>query len=144
MTATLTDAPAQVRLRLDPAATRKTVLDGAWWPRTSDPAAEVPALIEALGTGRGEITHAMLHGPDWDQPHPRRITAGGRGVRMGWFTAQPSGLLTMITEFGRDRFDLFVVPVDATEAQAEPAMTAAADPADLRRAPGLLEQLRNS
>ena len=138
----VTEAPAQLRLRLDPEATRKTVLDGAWWPRTSDPAAELPALIEELGTARGEITHALLHGPDWDEPHPRRMTAGGRAVRMGWFTAQPTGLLTMITDFGRDRYDLFVVPADATEAAADQAMAAAADPADLRRSPELLEQLR--
>lgn len=141
MTAVI-EAPARPRLRLDPAATHRNLLDGAWWPRSADAAAELPALIEALGTARGEITHALLHGPDWDAPHPRRLTAAGRAVRMGWFTAQPSGLLTVISDFGRDRFDLFVVPPDAAPDAAEQAMAAAADPADLRRSPALLEQLR--
>ncbi|WP_199517213.1 DUF5994 family protein [Nucisporomicrobium flavum] len=37
-----------VRLRMDPVPSRTTVLDGAWWPRSTDVVAELPALVDAL------------------------------------------------------------------------------------------------
>ena len=126
-----------VRLRLDPQPSRTTVLDGAWWPRSTDAAAELPGLIEALGGLRGDITHVLFNTDDWDQPHPRRA-AGRRSLRLGWYTSQPAGLVTVMTDFGGDRFDLLVVPPDADAASAEAALTAAADGADRRHTPELL------
>jgi Family of unknown function (DUF5994) len=127
-----------VRLRMDPVSSRATALDGAWWPRTTDVVVELPALVTALASLRGEITHVLLSSAEWDEPHPRRITVGGRGVRLGWFTSQPAGLITVMTDFGRDRFDLLVVPPDASPAGAETVLAAAADGADNRRTPELL------
>jgi hypothetical protein len=127
-----------IRLQMDPRSSHTTVLDGAWWPRSRDLAAELPALVHALNGVRGAISHAMLNPGDWDLPHPRRIPASEGQVRLGWYTSQPSGLLTLICDFGRDRFDLLVVPVDATAPSAEAAMDAAADSDDKQRAPELL------
>jgi hypothetical protein len=42
--------PAAVRLRLQPNRPIYTLLDGAWWPRSADAAAELPGLILALAT----------------------------------------------------------------------------------------------
>jgi len=136
--ATTTRASNPVRLRLDPHPARTTVLDGAWWPRTTDATAELPRLVEALGAVRGEITHVLLNTTEWDLPHPRRTAAGRHATRIGWYTSQPPGLVTVMTDFGRDRFDLLVVPPDATTESADTALTAAADPADKRHAPELL------
>ena len=65
-----TSAP---RLQLEPTSSRTTVLDGGWWPRTTDPAIELPAVIDALGHRRGTVTHILLNPGDWDSPHPRRL-----------------------------------------------------------------------
>lgn len=127
-----------VRLRLDPHPSRTTVLDGAWWPRSADVAAELPGLVSALAGLRGHITHVLMNVAEWDPPHHRRAATDNRPVRLGWYTAQPPGLLTVITEFGRDRFDLLVVPPDASRESAGDALAAAADGTDRRRAPELL------
>lgn len=133
-----------VRLRLDPHPSRTTVLDGAWWPRSRDALAELPRLIEALAGLRGGITHVLLNAAEWDLPHPQRAARGRRAVRLGWYTSQPAGLVTIMTEFGRDRFDLLVVPPDASEAWADTALTAAADATDKRRTPELLAEIEHT
>jgi len=130
-----------VRLRLDPHPSRTTVLDGGWWPRSTNAVAELPGLVEALAGLRGEITHVLLNAAEWDLPHPRRAAAGRRQVRLGWYASQPAGLVTVMSESGRDRFDLLVVPPVTSRASADTALTAAADPADKRHTPELLAQI---
>jgi hypothetical protein len=118
------------------------MLDGGWWPRTTDPATEMPAIVSALGGARGTVTHILLNPDDWDLPHPRRLTAGGRPVRMGWFTSQPAGLITLICDFNQDRFDLLVIPPASKTGPAAAAMTAAADIGNTRHVPALLADVR--
>jgi hypothetical protein len=129
---------------MDPQSSRTTVLDGGWWPRSTNAVDELPALITALGGSRGVITHVLLSSADWDLPHPRRVGEGRGAVRLGWYTSQPSGLISVMSEFGRDRFDLLVVPPDASRASADTALTAAADGADKRRAPELLTGIEHT
>jgi hypothetical protein len=127
-----------VRFTLDSHPTPATVLDGAWWPRSADAATEVPPLVDALAGKRGEITHVLLRAADWALPHPRDVRAGGRLVRLGWYTSQPAGLVTIVTGFDQDRFDLFVVPPAATAASAKIALDTAAGPGSHGRAGELL------
>jgi hypothetical protein len=130
------DRTAPPRLRLEPTASRRTLLDGAWWPRSTDLLTELPALVVALDDRRGPVTHLML-GADTAGPHPRQLTAAGRRVRLGWFASQPAGLLTVICG-DRERIDLLVVPAAATPAAAALVMAAAAQVANTRHAPELL------
>jgi hypothetical protein len=130
-----------VRVQLDPQPSRETVLDGGWWPHSTDLMAELPQLIAAL-SGRGEITHALLNSADWDLPHERRLSAGRKGIRLGFYSSQPAGLITLMSDFGRDRFDLVVVPPSTSAAAAKSAMRSAADAKDGRRAPELLAGLK--
>ena len=132
-----------VRVRLDPEPSRETVLDGGWWPRSTDLMVELPQLIGAL-SGRGEITHALLNSADWDLPHERRLSAGRKGIRLGFYSSQPAGLITLMSDFGKDRFDLVVVPPSADAAAAKSAMRSAADAKDSRRAPELLADLKTA
>ncbi|HZR53394.1 MAG TPA: DUF5994 family protein [Streptosporangiaceae bacterium] len=73
-------APPVPRLRLGAALSRGTLLDGAWWPRSADPAAELPALITALEGRCGRVTRLMLGPAGWDS-QPRRLAAAGRVVK---------------------------------------------------------------
>lgn len=43
--------PSPVRLQLKPEGPTTGFVDGAWWPRSRDLAAELPSLATALRTG---------------------------------------------------------------------------------------------
>jgi hypothetical protein len=143
--------PSTPRLRLRPAAppgSARTALDGAWWPRSADPVAELPGLILALQDhgpidDHRPITHVLLRVADWDS-RPRRLCIDGpadtRVVRLSWFDSLPSGLLTAIHADGR-RVDLFTVPAATPHTEAEASMELASDPHNLLHTPGLLAVL---
>ncbi|BEL05580.1 hypothetical protein Q0Z83_037710 [Actinoplanes sichuanensis] len=130
-----------VRLLMDPHPSRVTVLDGAWWPRSTDVTVELPRLVDALTGLRGTITHVLMSSAEWDLPHSPRVAVDDRSVRIGWYLSQPAGLVTVMTDFGNDRFDLFVVPPNSTPASADATMAAAAAATDRRRAPDLLTDI---
>ena len=62
--------PSRPRLRLQPDLSARTLLDGGWWPRSADPAAELPGLILAIEKRYGPITRIMLGRADWDASRP--------------------------------------------------------------------------
>lgn len=143
--------PSTPRLRLRPAAppgSVRTALDGAWWPRSADPVAELPGLVLALQDhgpidDHRPITHVLLRADDWDS-RPRRLRIDGppgtRVVRLSWFDSLPAGLLTAIHADGR-RVDLLTVPVSTTRTEAEAVMELASHPANHLHTPGLLAAL---
>ena len=65
-TATIPAPPSRPRLRLQPDLSARTLLDGGWWPRSADPAAELPGLILAIEERHGPITRIMLGRAGWD------------------------------------------------------------------------------
>ena len=136
-----TTAPTAVfestpRLRLEPTASRHTLLDGGWWPRSTDPVAELPGLVHALDGRHGPVIRLMLGAAEWDT-RPRRLAVAGRTVRLGWFTTQPAGLITAFVGDGA-RIDLLVVPPHTPMATARAAMAVAADAANTVHAPDIL------
>ena len=133
--------PAKLRLRLQPDGPAYTLLDGSWWPRSADPAAELPSLILALDERHGPVSKVMLGMADWDPSRPRRLRidgpAGRRVIRLGWFATMPAGLLTAIHAGGR-RTDLLIVPLDTSEQAAQAAMEQAGQAGNRSRTPALL------
>ena len=67
------------RLVFPPSATAQGVVDGSWWPRTRDPATELPALIAAVTDRMGMVDRIMLNADAWDT-RPRQITTVGQHV----------------------------------------------------------------
>ncbi|MEI8412781.1 MULTISPECIES: DUF5994 family protein [unclassified Kribbella] len=116
--------PSTPRLRLQAGAAPE-LLDGGWWPRSTDPVAEIPGLVLAIDGLHGPITRLMLHGNDWDS-QPRRMAIAGRLVRLGYFASQPVGLLTALSGKAGARVDLVVIPPDTDPDTAETVMTLAA------------------
>jgi hypothetical protein len=132
--------PSQLRLRLQSDHSGRTLLDGGWWPRSADPAAELPGLIVALDEQHGPVTRIMLGRTGWDDSRPRRLRvdgpAGRRTVRLGWFETMPAGLLTAISRTGRT--DLLTVPPSTSEPAALAVMEQAAQAGNRDHAPALL------
>ena len=62
--------PSAPRLRLEPERSRSTLLDGGWWPRSGDPAAEFPGLIRAIDDRCGRVTGLMLGPAGWASQPP--------------------------------------------------------------------------
>jgi hypothetical protein len=115
---------SQVRLQLDPTLSGRGMLDGGWWPYSTDPLAELPALITALNARVGTVYRITCNKKLW-QTAPRRITVSGHTVRLGWHGSSDIHEIS-VSGAGRDRLDLLVVPPDASEASALAAMATAA------------------
>jgi len=132
--------PSRPRLQLQPDLSARTLLDGGWWPRSADPAAELPGLVLAIEERHGPVTRIMLGGAGWDGRRPRRLRvdgpAGSRFVRLGWFETMPAGLLTAIARAGRT--DLLTIPPRTREPEAWAAMEQAAQAGNRTRTPALL------
>jgi hypothetical protein len=131
-----TAVPVATRLRWRPDPSVRSILDGAWWPRSREPVSELTALIAALDPRLTPVTSVMLNGQAWDS-HPRRIQVAGRLVRLGWFTSQDPCLLIATTSNDR-RVDLLVVSPDASTATADAAMGMAADGEPTLRAAAIM------
>ena len=133
--------PSRPRLRLQPDRCARTLLDGGWWPRSADPAAELPGLILALDGRHGPITRIMVGMAGWDPSRPRRLRVGGpagrRVVRLGWFATMPAGLLIATCARGQ-RTDLLTVPPHTSEQAAWAAMDQAAQAGNRSHTPALL------
>jgi hypothetical protein len=104
-----TDEPlTKPRLRLEPTRSRRTVLDGCWWPASTDPAAELPGLVLAIDDLHGPVTRLLLSAAGWSR-RPHGVDVGGRVVSLGYFSDQPASLLTASCADG-DSVALMVVP----------------------------------
>jgi len=134
--------PSTPRLRLEATGARRTLLDGGWWPRSTDPVAELPGLVLAIDARRGPVTRLILAAGDWDS-HPRLLNVAGRILRLGYFVSQPAGLLTAVCG-KRDRVDLLVVPPDTDADTADAAILLAATVGNLIHAQDILLSLRTT
>lgn len=120
---TLPPVAPRLELRRDPSV--RTILDGAWWPRSRTTVTELTNLITTLDDRQVPASRVMLNPQSWDE-HPRRISVAGRTVRLGWFTTQDANLLIVTT--GNDRrVDLLVIAPDTPAASAAAAATMATD-----------------
>jgi hypothetical protein len=133
-------APSTPRLHLQPARSANTLLDGGWWPRSTDPMAELPGLVMAIDALHGPVKRLMLNRLDWDS-HPRRLGIAGRVVHVGYFASQPTSLLTALSGTSGDRVDLLIVPPDTDSRAAAAAMTLAAAPGNQIHADHILQTI---
>ncbi|MEU7478242.1 DUF5994 family protein [Lentzea sp. NPDC042327] len=107
---TATEQPRhhQLRLRLRPKALVTGHVDGAWWPRSRDLAAELPALLSVLAVRLGDIPRVSYDLTGWDTA-PRQIAVDGVRVRLNGFWSRPAHTLDLVAG-DRSRLALLVVP----------------------------------
>jgi hypothetical protein len=92
--------------------TPHTAVDGAWWPRSTDLAAELPSLVAALDERGLRISRISYSLSAWDAT-PHRVQAGGRTVRTGGFRVIDPTLVSLTPAGGAGQpVDLRVVPPD--------------------------------
>jgi hypothetical protein len=132
-------APSKPRLRMEPTGSRRTLRDGGWWPRSTDPIAELPGLVLAIDELRGPVTRLILSAAGWGS-HPRRLSVAGRVLRLGYFTSQPTALLTALCDNG-NQVDLLIVPPDTASDTADAAMILATTTSNLGKAQNILPNL---
>jgi hypothetical protein len=121
---------------MEPTGSRRTLLDGGWWPRSTDPVAELPGLVLAIDNLRGPIVRLLLSAHGWTD-QPRHLRIADRVLRLGYFTSQPDSLLTALCDNG-DRVDLLIVPPDTEPGAAQAALQQAATTGNLVHAQNIM------
>lgn len=127
--------PGTAVVRLETTPDRQGVLDGVWWPRSRDIAAELPSLVSALTETLGPITRVGLDTGAWEAL-PTRMTVDDRVVHIDSFPVGDDTVL--ITRGEGDLFSLLVVPPHATPDAARAAMAEAVRAGSGRRAEQIL------
>ncbi|MFE2011775.1 DUF5994 family protein [Streptomyces sp. NPDC059491] len=124
------------RLSLTPKTTLVGLLDGAWWPRSHDLAAELPSLVDALEEHFGRITRIAVNPTRWPVV-PHEVAVTGHTVRVGWFTEQDPDKMILLS-YTVGRCDLLVIPPETEPSSAARLMTAAALPGSVLAAGALM------
>ncbi|WP_246076372.1 DUF5994 family protein [Amycolatopsis cihanbeyliensis] len=118
--------PSQVRLRLKPPVASSTgFVDGAWWPRSRNLSAELPALLAALRPRLGRVERVTYNLSVWDLAV--RKAAVGHQVRLDGSFSQAPDLVAVAGAGGR-RLTLLVVPPDTAEVAAHRVLIMASRP----------------
>jgi hypothetical protein len=116
------------RLRLKPKAPRSGYVDGAWWPRSDDLAAELPDLLAVLSVRLGRIDRVMYNLNEWAKASAK-LGTGGRLVRLDGYRLQPTNTVEVLG-LDRSKIVLLVVPPNADPGQAHATLMAAAAPSN--------------
>ncbi|MFF4365462.1 DUF5994 family protein [Streptomyces sp. NPDC001594] len=124
------------RLSLTPKTTLAGRLDGAWWPRSRDLAAELPALADALEERWGRITRVLVNPGHWPVV-PHKVAVTGHALHVGWFTEQDPDKIILLS-YTTGRCDLLVIPPDTEHTSAGRLMSAAALPGSVLTAGALM------
>ncbi len=126
---------AVVRLETSRDRQGQGVLDGAWWPRSRDVGAELPALVAALTERLGPVTRVGLDAGAWEGL-PTRLVVEDRVVHIDSFPVGDDTVL--ITSGEGDLFSLLVIPPHAAPDAARAAMAEAVRTGDLTQAEQIL------
>ncbi|MFF1833559.1 DUF5994 family protein [Streptomyces sp. NPDC058231] len=126
------------RLSLAPAGTDPALLDGAWWPRSRDLAAELPELTAALDPLWGRITRVTVNPTFWPVI-PRKVPVQGHVIHVGWFEPEQDPHKLLLFSYTTGRWDLLVIPPQTDPSTAAWLMAEAADPARSLTASGLMQ-----
>ena len=120
-------SPPSLRMSLAPSGSAPALLDGAWWPRSRDLGAELPALTAVLDSLWGRITRVTVNPAHWPTV-PRKVPVAGHVVKVGSFMAQQDPHQMLLLSYRVGRWDLLVIPPQTNPAWAAWLLAAASDP----------------
>jgi hypothetical protein len=119
-----TSVQLDLRLTFPHSSTADGFPDGGWWPRSRDPATELPALIAAVADRLDPVHRITLNAAAWDARPQIVMTIEGRGVRLDWFGERDAHTIGLIGS--RSRLDLMVIPSDTATVLALTCLAIAA------------------
>jgi hypothetical protein len=131
---------SSLRLSLAPAGSAPALLDGAWWPRSRDLAAELPSLTAVLDPLWGRITRVTVNPTHWPVV-PRKVPVAGHVVKVGWFLPEQDPHELLLLSYHVGRWNLLVVPPQTSDDSAAWLMAAASDPRGMSTASRLMEEM---
>jgi hypothetical protein len=114
----------ELRLALKPMAALMGAVDGAWWPRSSDPLAEFPALVAGIALYRGHVDRVAFNSIVWDDAPDHMVVDGAR-IKLEGFRSLDRRTVSLAGP-NWHRMVLLVIPPDADERAAASAITRAA------------------
>jgi hypothetical protein len=120
-------ASREARVQLTPGRVVTGYVDGGWWPRSTDPAVEFPALITALTSILGPISRVRYNLDAWTTT-PCKLTVGNQVVRMDGFRTMMQPDTVTLTAHNRQRISLLVLPPHTPEGVAHAVLKSAANP----------------
>jgi hypothetical protein len=134
--------PAQsLRLRLKPKGPTTGHVDGGWWPRSRDLAAEMPELAAVLSVRLGPVERVAYAMDAWDSP-PRRVDVDGQRIRLEGFRSQDRDIVHLTGTHGR--ISLLVIPPAAGDTAGHDAMMTAAHRDNTDSPATLLRRVRST
>ncbi|MCX5042175.1 DUF5994 family protein [Aldersonia sp. NBC_00410] len=116
--------PLAARVMLKPAAPATGAVDGAWWPRGRELAAELPALFAAVSERLGRVVNVTYRFDGWDGA-PTRMLFDGNGIKLSGYHYQAADTVS-IGGRGRRRLTLLVVAAQTDPETARAILSAAA------------------
>jgi len=130
-----------LRMRLKPPRRSCGFVEGAWWPRSTELASELPSLLAALSLRLGSIDSVLYHESDWS-PAPLSIKHQGDQVVLSAHQEWPNVVSLFGPRFGR--LDLLVVPPYTDPSHAYNVVTTAAGVDDASTPDQLLATARRA
>ncbi|MFI6034195.1 DUF5994 family protein [Streptomyces sp. NPDC051315] len=130
---------SSLRLSLAPVGVAPALLDGAWWPRSRDLAAELPTLTAVLDPLWGRITRVTVNPTHWPVV-PRKVPVAGHVVNVGWFLPEQDQHELLLLSYHVGRWNLLVIPPRTDPVSAAWLMAAASDPLGTSTASRLMEE----
>lgn len=115
------------RLQLKPAHQTCGFVQGAWWPRSTQLAAELPPLLAALSSRFGAIERVQYNECDWS-PTSQHVQPPGRAVLMDSSNDTPNVISVFGLQFGK--LTLLVVPPYTEATHAYTVVTTASSALD--------------
>ncbi|MEV0108551.1 DUF5994 family protein [Nocardia sp. NPDC050799] len=109
-----------------PRAPHPGVVGGAWWPHSTDLAAEMTDL-EKLLAGRAVSVDRIMYDLGTWRPAPKRMVIGERSVRLDGYRHLPAHTLCVL-DLDRTRLVLLVIPAATATATAQALLSAASRP----------------
>lgn len=100
-------------------------VDGAWWPGSTDLAAELPDVLAVLGSKIGEVRRVVYDPSVWP-PTPSRIIRRGVAISVDPYTLVSSETIYLIGTHSRDAV-LFVVPPSCAVAVVDQVLAAVSE-----------------
>ena len=118
-----------VRLTFPISPTADDAVDGGWWPRTRDPATELPALADAVAGRLGVVRQITVNADAWDSwPRQLRII-GGPSIRLEWCTGDAH---TIRLTTGASHLVLLAIPADTPAILALACLNSRTSPSSVR------------